>query len=227
VRQASTLCRKAERAAARGDVALAVPLFERALGAVPGFPDAKLGLGHLAMAAGRFEDALRAYRGAREGFRAMGEAVAELRAERYREAQREIQQVQAEIADMARVHAGGVTGTGAFEATDVSARLQDRLRALQAIPLPGPPSLDPPADVFFHEGVALFRLDRLDEAHAAWTACARLHPGFAAVHRNLAVLEWKAGRFEAALAELDRAETLGFPADPSMRQDLEAAASGR
>lgn len=220
VRQASTLCRRGEAAAVQGDAAKAEKLFQRALEVFPDFPDARLGLGHLAMAERRYADALVSYRGAREGFASLGEALAELRATRYRDAQQELQDVQAQIADLARSTAWDLSGTTGFEHMDESAKLQDRLRMLQAIPVPTEFPAEPPADVHFHEGVALFRLERYQDAETAWRTCARLNPQFGAVHQNLAVLAWKAGRLEEAEAELDRAEALGFAVDPKMRADL-------
>lgn len=227
MRQASALCRRAEAAVARGEAASAEKLFQSAIDVYPDFPEARLGLGHLAMAEGRYDSALASYRAAREGFASLGVAMQELRAQRYRDAQQEMVHVQAEIADMQRMYASDLSGTTAFEHMDESAKLQDRMRALQAIPLPTEAPSEPPADVFFHEGVALFRLERYGEAEAAWRTCVRLNPKFGAVHQNLAVLAWKAGKLEEAQAELDRAEALGFAVDPKMRADLGRAREQR
>ena len=67
----------------KGNVARAREDFDRALAKLPGLPDAHTGLGHLAMRERRFDDALREYRLAEEGWRTMTSLRLRLETERY------------------------------------------------------------------------------------------------------------------------------------------------
>src|SRR5262245_21492005 len=59
----------------RGNTVKALEDFQKAIELVPSLPEAHIGLGHLAMREERFEDALREYSLAREGFGAMSKFI--------------------------------------------------------------------------------------------------------------------------------------------------------
>lgn len=228
VQRAAALCRKGARFASDGDRARASAEFEKALAVVPVFPDAHLGLGHVAMAEGHHQAALDAYQRAREGYTALGDTLHELREERYRETRQQMSTIRDQISSLGRARSNARTDPRGE--ADIQRRLtvlQDHLNKLEAVE---PPQRDAeprvPAEVWFYIGNAQFRLERFDEARASWETCAELNPTFAMIHNNLAVLHWKAGRFDRAREELDTAERLGFAVHPKMKEDLAAAAAG-
>ncbi|HEX5044372.1 MAG TPA: tetratricopeptide repeat protein [Candidatus Polarisedimenticolaceae bacterium] len=227
IQQASALCRKGAKALQQGDKARASESFEKALAVFPDFPDAHLGLGHLAMAEARFDDALQNYQRARQGYLSFGGILQGLREENYRETQRRMGQVRDQISSLGRSTTNARTDPRTeAEITRNLTLLQDELRRLEAIEPPKENAgSDPPAEVWFYIGNAQFKLEKYDEARAAWETSAQLNPSFAMIHNNLAVIYWKAGRFNDAQTELATAERLGFPVNPKMKEDL-ARASG-
>ena len=69
LRQAMAYSQRGMRALEKGNGSRAAEDFKRALEQVPELPDAHAGLGHVAMQQRRFDDALVAYRRAREAYR--------------------------------------------------------------------------------------------------------------------------------------------------------------
>lgn len=227
VQQASALCRKGAKSLEAGDKPRASESFEKALAVLPTFPDAHLGLGHIALGEQRFDDALHSYLRARDGYLALGSALQQIREQNYRDTQQQIGQVRDQISSLGRATTNARTDarTEAEIARQLTA-LQDQLRRLEAIEPPRESaSAEPPAEVWFFIGNAQFRLERYDEARASWEQSAKLNPGFAQIHNNLAVVYWKAGRFGDAQTELATAERLGFPVNPKMKEDLARASS--
>jgi Flp pilus assembly protein TadD len=227
IQQASALCRKGAKSLQQGDKARASESFEKALAVLPDFPDAHLGLGHLAMSEGRFDDALRNYQRARQGYLSFGGILQGLREQNYRDTQERMKQVRDQISSL------GTSSQNARNDPRVEAeitrrltQLNDELRRLEAIEPPKDNAgADPPAEVWFYIGNAQFRLEKYDEARASWETSAQLNPGFPMIHNNLAVIYWKAGRFNDAQTELATAERLGFPVNPKMKEDLAKASA--
>lgn len=209
-----------------GDVAKAKAEYEKALVAVASFPDAHLGLGHVAMKEGRFEDALKEYEAAKAGFAELGDAIFDLQVKRYNDTQRQIASLRDSLHNrQTTLNAGRGTGGDNTYVERQIAQLEEAIRRLEAVTMPTKDApRDPPGEVYFHLGNAQFRLNHLDEALAAWETCAIKSPRFPMVRNNLAVAYWKKGRFDEAKASLARAQELGFPINPQLKADLEKAA---
>src|SRR5262245_22073306 len=90
LRSATRACDTGLRALRQGNLAKARTNLERAVVALPEYPEAHLGLGHVAMSEHRFEDALREYRRARSGYTEWSERLVDVRMQRYGEIQQEI-----------------------------------------------------------------------------------------------------------------------------------------
>jgi tetratricopeptide (TPR) repeat protein len=232
IKQAAALSRKGGRALAAGDRARAAEAFEKALLALPTFPDAHLGMGHMAMAEKDYEAALESYRRARDGYVALGSDLDALKLENYAETQKRVAELRDQMSNLGRATTNA--RTDARTEAELQRKLtiiQDQIRRLEAVEPPRPSASDPvPAEVLFFIGNAQFYLQRYDEARVSWETCAKRNPGFAQIHNNLAVIYWKAGRFPDAQRELAEAERLGFPVNPKMKEDLAkdaaSAASG-
>ncbi len=216
----------------KGNVARAREDFDRALEKVPGLPDAHTGLGHLAMREQRFDDALQEYRRAEQGWKDMASIRLRMETERFARSRDELQRLRslqleltqaasrAQSRSMSSV--GGGSNLGQVERQQME--VEARIRNLEAMNAPTSGGVeDPPAEVFFFQGNALFDLKRTDEAIVAWEAAAKGMRKSGPLQNNLAVAYWKAGRLDDAWSSLRRAESLGFKVNPSFRADLEKA----
>jgi len=228
IQQASALCRKGAKALQEGDKARASESFEKALGVLPEFPDAHMGLGHVAMATGNFQGALDSYQRARQGYLSFGSILQGLREDNYRETQRRMGQIRDQINSLGRASTNARTDARTEGEIQRSlTALQDELRRLEAVEPPKENAgAAPPAEVWFYIGNAQFKLEKYDEARASWETSVQLNPKFPMIHNNLAVIYWKAGRFNDAQTELATAERLGFPVNPKMKEDLAKASAG-
>ena len=227
IQQASALCRKGGKALAEGDKARASESFEKALAVLPDFPDAHMGLGHVAMSKNRFDDALQYYQRARNGYLALGDMLQSIREQNFRDTQERMKEVRDQISSLGRASTNARTDARTeAEINRNLTLLHDELRRLEAVEPPKENAgAEAPAEVWFYIGNAQFRLEKYDEARASWETSARLNPHFPMIHNNLAVIYWKAGRFSDAQAELATAERLGFPVNPKMKEDLAKASA--
>lgn len=210
--KANRHCQAAVRLLKAGKVDQAREKFEKALALVPTFPTAHIGLGDLAMSEGRFEVALEEYTKARDGYADLGSLFYKLQAKRYADAQKEITSYRDTLSQP-----NGIGFTNLQRSS-----IENRISQLESITAPEKGQMDePPGEIYFKIGNALFRLGRLDEARQAWETCAEKSEKFALVHNNLALLHMQAGEYEAAKRELARAEELGFKVNPQFKADLE------
>lgn len=223
LQRAGTYCQAGAKALENGDLEKARSSYTRALALSSVYPDAHLGLGHVLMKESRFEEALKEYLTARDGFAQLGEAIYDLRVQHYRDAQHQINVLRDVLRNYQTLPGASTDPTTAARRMNETDEEIRKLEAVEA-PLPGKGS-EPPGEVFFHIGNAQFRLGRLDDALASWETCAQKSPKFALVRINLTVLYWKKGRFDEARKSLARAEELGYPVKPQMKVDLEKAAS--
>jgi tetratricopeptide (TPR) repeat protein len=178
----------------------------------------------------RFEDALREYRLAEEGWRSIASLSLRLETQRYADSRNELERLRVLQRDLAqaasraeaRAETGGSANPGRY--TREVMELDGRIRALEAMNAPVPKTNgEPPGDLFFFQGNALFDLRKTEEAIAVWEIAAKAMQEFAPVQNNLAVAYWKSGRIDDAWTSLRRAEALGFKVNPSFRADLERA----
>lgn len=210
--RASRLCRRGEKALRAGNLARAQESFARALEIVPEITDARLGMGHVAMSEKRFDEALRQYEMARDGYASIEGKRRELATLRYAAAQEEILVLKDDIARRER-----------FAPVPMQiSKLEQAIHRLQAIEPPaGNATIEAPGEVHFFVGNALFRLNRIDEALASWEACLARSPTFMPAFNNLIVGYWVTGRIDRAREVLTRAEHLGLAINPGLKTDFQ------
>lgn len=228
LRQADSYLRAATKALETGNVPKARTQFEKALEAVPAFPEAHIGLGIIALGEKKPEEALQRFLRARDGYAEVGDALLDLQTRRYRDSQEEAMRLREQIDGLRRQDDRAQGGVDQATRENQIRGLESRLRQLEAIDVPVHSDRhDPPGEVFFHLGTAYFHLQRYDEARVAWETCAEKSPKLSWVHNNLAVLYYKAGRLAEAEASIAKAETLGLKVNPQFKADLERAKTQR
>lgn len=222
LRKAEQQCDRGARFLMLGNYRRAERWFARAVGTIEGYPEAHVGLGHIAMAERRFEDALAAYAAAVKGYEDLGDLLIERQATAYRDARLEIARIHRAIADVERLGS-----QFRFTPAQMQARIREYRHAIEMLETIEPPDPDAageaPGAARFFLGNALFRVGRTEEAVQEWDACLERSPKFPYAFNNLAVAHWKLGRIEEALRCLDRAESLGMAVNPDLRSDLERA----
>jgi tetratricopeptide (TPR) repeat protein len=192
--------------------------FEAAVRYLPAYPEAHLGLGHIAMTERRFGDALREYQAARDGYGLWDEILMNLQLLRYTDAQEEIRRLQVDLKSLSGVYGAKIGGTAQ---QIMILNTQNKLQRLESQRQPDTSQLPAvPAETHFYIGNALWRLERPAEALAEWQECAREDPRFAPVHNNLAVAYWRRGEIEQARSSLQRAEQLGVPVPDDFKKSL-------
>jgi tetratricopeptide (TPR) repeat protein len=234
LRQAMGYAQRGLSALQKGNAARAREDLTRAVAKIPNLPDARAGLGHLAMREKRFEDALREYRLAETGSKDMISFRVLLETERFSHSRDELQELRTrqmqlvqeanrnEMRAAVSTNSAGDTSSGRIQRE--LAQVEARMRVLETMSPPNPDtSYEPPADVLFFQGNALFNLKRTDEAVHVWESAAKRMQAFAPLQNNLAVAYWMQGRLDDAWASLRRAEALGFKVNSSFRAELEKA----
>lgn len=219
VRRCVLLCQRGERALATGHEAKAERYFRNALVKLSSFPPAHIGLGHLAIRRGDYESALVEYRSAALGFRELGEALFEIRARQWANSQRNL----VALYDTLQLAESG-RRSNRMNPLQIS-KIWNAITHLEALEQPDrAAATQTPAEVHFFIGNALFQLGRYNEALEEWLACKKRNPAFAMVYNNLALAYWRRGEVDQAVRFLTKAEQLGFPVDPSFKNDLIADA---
>jgi tetratricopeptide (TPR) repeat protein len=232
LRQAIGFAQRGLSALQKGNVARAREDLERAVSKIPSLPDAHAGLGHLAMREKRFEDALREYRLAETGSKDMISFRVVLESERFSRSRDELQHLRAEQVQLTQLSSRSETLDGNNTSVVMNSgqierertEIEGRIRTLETMSPPKPDTTyEPPADVLFFQGNALFNLKRTDEAIHVWESAAKRMQTFAPIQNNLAVAYWMQKRLDDAWASLRRAEALGFKVNASFRAELEKA----
>lgn len=208
----------------KGDVEGARADFRGALAAYPDFGPAQLELGKLLLAEKKYPEAIEALQGAEAMFLRTADERRRAMMKNYQDAQKEIVEQQKQIRDLQMP--GPITNK--MNETEIQSEVnerEDRIKRLQAIEPPDQNAVQKaPGELYFHLGNACLRVDRLDDALAAWETCRDLMPEFPAVYNNLAFAYWKRGRIDEARAALAKAEELGAPVNPDFKARLEQAA---
>lgn len=228
INEADRYCRFGTRALKAGNIGKARGLFEKAMRVLPAFPDAHMGLGHVAMGDRKFEEALAEYNLARLAYVEFSDALFDLQLRHYDQAQDRISRLRDEVGTYRRMMAARPFGNTAQMDRGIT-ELEQEIQRLEQVrsPAADAKSREAPGETYFYIGNALFNLSRLDEAVQAWETSAMESPRFSLVYNNLAVAYWKQGRFEEAVNSLNRAERLGLPVNPRFRADLERSSSHR
>jgi tetratricopeptide (TPR) repeat protein len=220
----------------KGNLKKARESFERALAAVPDFPQGHLGLGHLAMREKRFDDALKEFRAAEAGYEAMSSLTIQMEADRYVRSRDELQRLRAQLSQLdgqvtqsqTRGGDGSSTGPSEGQLERERSQLQARIQVLEGMQPPSSSTArEAPAEVLFFEGNALFNLKRMPEAIAVWEAAIKRDAKLPLVENNLAVAYWMTGRLDDAHRAMERAEALGFKVNPNFRADLERSIAAK
>lgn len=207
-----------------GNPARARSCFEKALQYVPPFPEAHVGLGHLAVREKDYEKALEEYQAARSGYRELADQLFDIDSRRYLESRQTLQELEQELLRLPNADVGGSDQARKWRAED----LKQQIRQIESLQPPVRDEMaEAPARVDFYVGNALCRLKRWDEAVEAYETSLGKLPEFAEAHHNIALAYWRAGRIEDAVASLDRAEELGFEINPRFRADLQRAYRSR
>ena len=220
----------------KGNLKKARESFERALAAVPDFPQGHLGLGHLAMREKRFDDALKEFRAAEAGYKGMSSLTIQMETARYARSRDELQDLRARLSQLdsrvmqsqSRAALGTATGPSEGQLERERSQVQSRIQVLEGMKPPDSSTArEAPAEVLFFEGNALFNLKRTPEAIAVWEAALARDPKLPLVANNLAVAYWMTGRLDDAREAMERAEALGFKVNPNFRADLERAIAAK
>ena len=221
LRDADNYFKFGSRALRAGNVRKARDYYAKALRVFPAFPEAHAGMGQIALGEGRFEDSLHEYERARDGYAEVGDALFDLEIGRYMEAQEQIRGLRDQIQELHRILASRPTLDPSSIEREIT-QLEASAQQLETIkpPVRGLP-IEPPGELFFYLGNALFRLDRVDEALAAWETCVSMSPKFPPVYNNLAVAYFKKNRLHDALQSVARSERMGVPVNPGLKSDLE------
>ena len=234
IRRAIAEADRGRSALEKGNVKKARESFERSLEAVPGFPQGHVGLGQIAMREKRFDDALTEFRAAETGYERLSSVTTQMEAARYARSRDELQEVRTQLAQLdnrvmkSESSIGGGSSAPVGQLERERALLKSRLQALEAMKPPTADSVQKaPAEILFFEGNALFNLQRVPDAIAAWEAALARDPRLPLVENNLAVAYWKSGRLDDARAAMERAEKLGFKVNPNFRADLERAMAAK
>jgi tetratricopeptide (TPR) repeat protein len=200
LREATELFRKGTEALKKQDLAKAKDLMIKATNTLPGFPEANLALGHIALQEKAYPDALSYYEKARDGYAQIGDLLFDLQQDRFRDAQIQIREFRDELLnlDNTRVKVGNVDTR--------KLQMEEAIHKLELIRAPSPTSAkEPPAEVFFYIGNAHFYLKHLEQAVTSWEACAKDSPQFGSVFNNLASGYLLLNQPEKALENLQRA----------------------
>ena len=220
IREADRYCQFGNQALRTGNVHRAKALYQKALKALPSFPDAHLGMGHVAMSEHSFELALEEYLEARDLYVQFGDSLFDLQIQHYTLAQEQIAQLGTKI----RQYRGFLATQIAMNSSLIEKQVTELEAAVQQLQAVKPPDLatlhEAPGEVHFFIGNALFNLGKGDEALAEWETCTRVSPRFSVAYNNLAVAYWKKGDFAQAIESLVRAERLGLPVNPGFKADL-------
>lgn len=220
IRKAAAFVGQGEKAMRAGDNTTAAQKFSQALEAQPGFPQAHLGLGHIAMGRRDLDGAYRHYTAARGGYEQLGDALFDLEVQRHQRAQDDI----ADLRDQMMAMQSPTVKMDEAALRDRLRALEDAIQKLQAIRPPDKTKkLEPPGDVDFFIGNALFSLGRREEAVKSWESALEKGVNTGMLHNNLAVAYWKLNRLREAQAELRKAEELGTKPNPAFKADLERA----
>jgi tetratricopeptide (TPR) repeat protein len=229
ISRAHQLTRQGTSAMLIGDAERSRERLERAVGLVPDFPPALLGLGHLEMSGGRFQAALDHYISAIRGYERLGDRLLDVEYARYSEARATMERLETQIEETETKLDKELTSERPSQAR--ADRLEGRIAAfraqtqqLSAVHHPRRPAEGGegtvPGEAYFHLGSALFRLGRYVEAVEAWQACSEKIPEFAPVHHNLALALLQLDRLKEAEASLAQAERLGYDVHPRIKARL-------
>lgn len=218
VQRASGYCKSAEHAMRTGNLRKAHESLDKAIAVMPKFPGAHMGLGHLALMEKRFEDALREYQEARADYALFQEAMLNMKVRDYADAQTEIVALQDELRNQKKI------APNVFREN----KLENAILRLQRMDTPTRQSFEePPGQIDFYIGNALYHLGRRDEAVASWEECLRKDHEIAPAYQNLAVGYWEQGRYADAQRTLVEAEKRGLRTSPELKADLERSAALR
>lgn len=228
LQRAAAECQEGTRLLTANDVAKAKERFGKALGFVATYPDAHLGMGHVDMREGKFDEALKEYQLAREGYQELGESLMDLQGKRFNETQRTIGTLRDNLRNLRSSQTQNSARADPTRIDREAAMIEDQIRRLEAVQMPmRDKPTEAPGEIYFHMGNAQFRLERIDDAIASWETCAQKAPKFSMVFNNLAVVYWKKGRLDDAKKALAHAKELGFPVNPQFQADLDAASGGK
>ncbi|UCF66545.1 MAG: tetratricopeptide repeat protein [Acidobacteriota bacterium] len=228
LRQAAAHTAKGDKALEAGNLERARKYYGKALDAVVDFADAHVGLGHIAMREQEFADALAAFERARDGYIVMGDALYNQKAKDYYDSQDKIRELQAALSSLRTQRPSASGATSDFRTQQRITQLETEIQRLQNTDPPSEAEArEVPGKIFFYIGNALSRLQRVEDATAAWEQCVEKDPDFAPVYNNLAVAYWQAQRLKEAQSCVEKAESLGVTVNPAFKAELQRSLRSR
>jgi len=192
--------------------------FQAAVKIDPLYDAAFYGLGQVYMATKRYDQALKAYLGSREAFKAATAAEVLNSAASDRRIRDQIDALKDNERNMMRLGTGPGAGQAIDQIRQQIQQLESRKgRRAGATPPPVP------AGVSMAIGSAHFRLNDLANAEKEYKAAVEVNPSFGEAHSNLAVVYFVTGRLPEAETEIKAAEKAGFRVNPRLKDDIAAA----
>jgi len=195
--------------------------FQAAVKIDPLYDAAFYGLGQVYMATKRYDQALKAYLGSREAFKAATAAEVLSSAASDRRIRDQIDALKDNERNMMRLMSGG-QNPGAQQSID---QVREQIQQLESRKSrragASPPPV--PAGLSMAIGSAYFRLNDLANAEKEYKAAIDVKPNFGEAHSNLAVVYFVTRRLTEAEAEITTAEKAGFKVNPRLKDDIAAA----
>ncbi len=226
-RLASAQVAKGDKMIEKGEHEKAEKLYRKAIDVEPALPTGHLGLGAALVALHRFDEALEVLAEAEKRFVEWDAATARADLEQRQLAFRDTQ----ELESLAGARTQGVTPSGPGEGTpkrfdDLAGQraATQQFLAAERWKLEEVRAIAP--QVFYLEGIAYLRTDRLEQGLQALELCLALEPGHGLAHYNLAVGLFGMGEPREAKPHLDAAVAAGVEPHPAFVADLERALGG-
>ncbi len=226
-RLASAQVEKGDKMIEKGEHEKAEKLYRKAIDVDPSLPTAHLGLGAALVAQHRFDEALEALVEAEKRFVEWDALTARADLEQRQIAFRDTQ----ELEGLAGARTQGVTppgpGEGAPKRFDDLAGQRattQQFLAAERWKLEEVQAIAP--QVFYLEGIAYLRTQRMEQGMQALELCLALEPRHGLAHYNLAVALFGMGEAREAKPHLDAAVAAGVEPHPAFVADLERALAG-
>jgi tetratricopeptide (TPR) repeat protein len=212
---------KARKAFEKRDLAKAAKELEVCLQRVPDYSAAHFLLAKIDYLEKRFEPSLGHMTRAIATYERSSALVEDLYAAHLDELQRVRDSYDSAIADLREQYARATTEAARRAIQDRIDQVgRDRDAVQRQLAEPPPERTGIPADYHFFHGNILLRLNRLDDAAAAYRQALRAKPDHAEAANNLASLYLAAGHPRIALEVVEQAERNGAAVNPELKQAI-------
>ncbi len=227
-RIASAKVLKGDKMIEQGNHEKAEKLYRQAIDAEPALPTGHLGLGAALVGLQRFDEALEALSEAEKRFVEWDALTARADLEQRQLAFRDTQELESAAGARTQGVAPTTPGEGATKRFDDLASQRaatQQFLAAERWKMEEVRAIAP--QVFYLEGIAFLRTNRMEQGIGALELCLALEPGHGLAHYNLAVGLFGMGEPQEAKHHLDAAVASGVEPHPAFVADLERALAGR